>query len=68
MLKTSLRTNDSGMSLTVFTPGANLGLHDIYVTPNMAGKVITNFDLSKASGSDFNLVVVIRTLNLNFCT
>ena len=52
LLKTFLRTDDSVISLSVFPPGANLGLHDISVTPNMVGKIITNHDLSKASGLD----------------
>ena len=60
MLKTFLRTNDSGISLPVFPPGANLGLHDISVTPNMVGKVITNLDLSKGSSLDCIPVVVLK--------
>ena len=60
MLKTFLRTDDSGISLPVFPPGANLGLHDISVTPNMVGKVITNLDLSKGSSLDCIPVVVLK--------
>ena len=48
------------MSLPVFPPGANLRVHDVSVTPNMVGKVITNLDLSKASGLDCIPVVVLK--------
>ena len=60
MLKTFLRTDDPAISLPVFPPGANLGLHDISVTPNMVGKVIIDLDLSKASGLDCIPVVVLK--------
>ena len=60
MLKTFLRTDDSDISLPVFPPDANLGLHDISVTPNMVGKVITNLDLSKGYGLDCIPVVVLK--------
>ena len=60
MLKTFLRTDDSGISLPAFLPCANLGLHDISVTPNMVGKVITSLDLSKVSGLDCIPVVVLK--------
>ena len=35
-------------------------LHNIYVTSKMLEKVITNLDLSKASGPDSILVVVLK--------
>ena len=60
MLKTFLRTDDSDISLPVFPPDANLGLHDISVTPNMVEKVITNLDLSKGYGLDCIPVVVLK--------
>ena len=60
MLKTFLRTDDPGISLPVFPTGANLGQHDISVTPNMVGKVITNLDLSKASDFDCIPVMVLK--------
>ena len=60
MLETFLRTDDSGISLPAFPPGANLEMHDISVTPNMVGKAITNFDLSKTSGLDCIPVVVLK--------
>ena len=60
LLKTFLGTDDSGISLPVFPPDANLGLHDISVTPKMLGKVITNLDLLKGSGLDCIPVVVLK--------
>ena len=50
--------NDSGISLAVFPSRTNLKLHNISVTPKMAKKVITKFDLAKASGTDIIPVVV----------
>ena len=44
----------------LFSPGANLGLYDISVTPNMVGKAITKLDLSKASGPNCISVVVLK--------
>ena len=53
--------DDSGISLPVFPPKTNLKLHNISVqTPKMVKKVITNFILSKASGSDGIPVVVLK--------
>ena len=42
--------DDSGISLPVFPSRTNLKLHNIYVTPKMVEKVITDLDLSKVSG------------------
>ena len=42
--------DDSGISLPVFPSRTNLKLHNIFVTPKMVKKVITNLDLSKACG------------------
>ena len=44
--------DDSGISLPVFSFRTTLKLHNISVTPKMFKKVITNLDLSKASGTD----------------
>ena len=44
--------DDSGISLPVFPSRTNLKLHSISLTSKMVKKVITNFDLSKASGPD----------------
>ena len=52
--------DDSGISLPVFPSRTNLKLHNISVTPKMVKKVITNFDLSKASGPDFIPLVVLK--------
>ena len=52
--------DDSGISLPVFTSRTNLKLHNISVTPKMVKKVITNLDLTKASGADCVPVVVLK--------
>ena len=52
--------DDSGISLSVFPSRTNLKLHNISVTPKMVKKVITNLDLSKASGPDCIPVVVLK--------
>ena len=43
---------NAGISLPVFPCRTNLKSHDISVTPNLVKKVITNLNLSKASGPD----------------
>ena len=52
--------NDSGISLPVFLSRTNLKLHNISVTPKIVKKVITNLDLSNASGLDCIPVVVLK--------
>ena len=52
--------DDSGISLTDFPSKTNLKLHNISTTPKMVKKVIMNLDLSKASGPDCILVVVVK--------
>ena len=52
--------NDSRISLLGFLASTNLKLHNISVTPKMVKKVITNLNLSKASGPDCVLVVVLK--------
>ena len=52
--------DDSGIYLPVFLSKTNRKLHNISVTPKMVKKVIMNFDLSKASGPDCILVVVLK--------
>ena len=52
--------NDSGISSPVFPSRTNLKPHNISVTPKMVKKVITNLDLSKASGPDCIPVVVLK--------
>ena len=44
--------NGSGVSLPVFPARTNLKLHNICVTPKVVKKVLTNLDLSNASGPD----------------
>ena len=46
--------------LPVFPSRTNLKLHNISVTPEMVRKVVMNLDLSKASGTDCILVVVLK--------
>ena len=52
--------DDSGISLPVFPTGTNLKLHNISVTSEIVKKVITNLDLSKASGPDCIPVEVLK--------
>ena len=52
--------DDSAISLPDFPSRTNLKLHNISVTPKMVKKVITNLDLSKASGPDCIPVVVLK--------
>ena len=52
--------DDSGFSLPIFSSSTNLKLQKISVTLKMVKKVITNFDLSKATGLDFISVVVLE--------
>ena len=52
--------DDSGISLPVFPSRTNLKPHNISVTPKMVRKVVTNLDLSKASGPDCIPLVVLK--------
>ena len=63
--------DDSGISLPVFSSRTNLKLHNISLTPKMVKKVKTKLDLSKVSGPDCILIVVLKTVSkvrLNFFT
>ena len=51
--------DESGISILVFPSITNLKLHNISVTLKMVKKVITNLDLSNASGPDCIPVVVL---------
>ena len=53
-------SKNSGISLPVFPSRTNLKLNKISVTPKMVKEVITNLDLSKQSGADCILVVVLK--------
>ena len=52
--------DDSGISLPAFPSRTNLKLHNISLIPKMVKKVITNLDLSKASGPDCVPVVILK--------
>ena len=52
--------DDSDISLLIFPFRTNLKLDNIYITPKMFRKVITNLDSSKASGPDCIPVVVLK--------
>ena len=52
--------DDSGISLPVFPSRTNLKLHKISVTSKSVKKIITNLNLSKASGPDCILVVALK--------
>ena len=52
--------DDSGISLPVFPSRTNRKLHNFSITPKMVKKVITNFDLSKASGPECIPGVVLK--------
>ena len=54
-------SDDLGISLPVFSSRSNLKLHSISVAPKMVKKVIMNLYLSKASGPDCILVVVLKS-------
>ena len=49
---------DSGIPLPAFPSRSNLKLHNVFVSPKMATKIIMNLDSSKASGPDCIPVVV----------
>ena len=53
--------DDSGIFLPVFISRTNLKLHNISVTHKMVKRVMTNFDLSRASGPDCIPVVVQKS-------
>ena len=52
--------DDSGISLPAFPCKTNLKLHNIYLTPKMVKKIITNLDSSKVSDPDCIPVVVLN--------
>ena len=52
--------DDSGILLSIFPSRTNLKLHNVSVTPKMVKKIITNLDLSKASGPSCIPVVVLK--------
>ena len=52
--------DDSGSSLPVFPSGTNLNIYNYSVTPKLVEKFITNVDSSKAPGSDYIPVVILK--------
>ena len=58
--------DDSGISLPVFPSRTNLKLNNLSVTLDIVKKVITNLDLSKASGPDCIPVVVLKSCEPEF--
>ena len=52
--------DDSGIFLPISPSVTNLKVHNISVSPKMVKKVIMSLDLSKASGPDCILVVVLK--------
>ena len=52
--------DDSGISLPVFPSRTNLKLHNLSVTLKLVKKVIVKLDLSKVSGPDCTLVMVLK--------
>ena len=59
--------DDSGISLPVFLSRINLKLHNIFITPKMVKKIITNLDLSKASAPDCIPVLVLKNCAPKLC-
>ena len=56
--------DDSGISFPAYPSRINLKRHIISVIPKLVKKVLTNLDLSKASGPDCVLPVVLRNWEL----
>ena len=54
------KNSDLYGSLLVFPSWISLKLHNIFITPKVVKKVITNLDSSKASGPDCIPVVVLK--------
>ena len=60
LLKTFLRTQNSGISSSAFPSSTNLKLHNAPVMPKLVKKVMTDLDLSKAFGPDCIPVVILK--------
>ena len=58
--------DELGMALLIFSSKNNLKLHNISVTPKLDKNIITDVDLSKASGPDYIPVVVLKNCNPEF--
>ena len=57
--------DNSGISLPVFSSRTNLKLYNTSITPKMVKMVIMNLDLSKASGPDCILDVVLQNSSIS---
>ena len=57
----SYNLDDSNICLPVVPSKTNLKLHDSSVTPKIVKKVLTNLDLSKASGPDSIPVLALKS-------
>ena len=68
LLRTSRRTLIflNQVSLPSFSCRINLKLYNILATPKLVKKVITSFDLLKASGPDYIPVVVLKKCDPEF--
>ena len=51
--------DDSGIFLPIFSSRTNLKLHNVFITPKMVNKVITNLEGSDSSDPSFIPVVVL---------
>ena len=52
--------DDSGTPLPVFSSRTNLKLRNIFLTPKLIKKVVTNLDLPKLSGPDRIAVAILK--------
>ena len=52
--------DDSGIFLPFFPSRTNLRLHNVFITPKIVKKVITNRDSSKVPGPDCTHLVVLK--------
>ena len=59
-----LNIEDSVILLPVLPSGTNLKRHNIFVTPEMVKRIITNLDSSNASGPNCIPVVVLKNCEL----
>ena len=55
-----------GIPLLIFSSKSNLKLHNISVTPKLDKNIITNVDLSKASGPYYIPIVVLKNCKPEF--
>ena len=58
--------DELGIALLIFSSKNNLKLHNISVTPKLDKNIITNVDLSKASGPYYIPIVVLKNCKPEF--